>query len=127
VQQEQLVLDARHQVLSPNPLRWFCQGFLGAGRCTKLGESLAALKAFRGWTKAATLAIDASACEVVATATGESDEAAASIAEKLTEGRTNSLPARGPASAVFSDLRYSEAATFNVVAPQLQTGNLSLI
>lgn len=127
VQEEHLVLDAQHQVLSANPLRWFCHGFLADGRCTKLGESLAALKAFRSWTNAATLAIDASACEVVATATGEFDEAAASIAAKLTEGRSNSLPARGSASAVFSELRYSAAATFNVVAPQLQTGNLSLI
>lgn len=128
VQEEHLVLDAQNRVLSANPLRWFCQGFLGEGRCTKLGESLAALKAFRGWMNAATVAIDATACEVVATATGASDEAAATLAEKLTEGRSRSLPARGPASAVISDLRYSAAATFSVVSPRLQTGNnLSLI
>lgn len=128
VQEEHLVLDAKHQVLSANPLRWFCQGFLGEGRCTKLGESLAAMKAFRAWMAAGTVAMDATACEVVATATGAFDEAAATLAEKLTEGRSRSLPAQGPASAVFSDLRYSAAATFSVVTPQLQTGsNLSLI
>lgn len=128
MQEEHLVLDAQHQVLSANPLRWFCQSFLVEGRCTKLGESLAALKAFRGWMNTASVAIDASACEVVATATGASDEAAATLAERLTEGRSRSLPARGMASAVISDLRYSAAATFSVVTPQLQTGNnLSLI
>lgn len=128
VQEEHLVLDAQHQVLSANPLRWFCQGFLSEGRCTRLGESLAAFRAFRAWMTAATVAMDATACEVVATATGASDEAAAALAEKLTEGRSRSLPARGPASAVISDLRYSAAATFSVVTPQPQTGiNLSLI
>jgi hypothetical protein len=119
VQEESLVLDAQHEVLSANPLRWFCQHFLGEGRCTELGESLASLKAFRAWMDAAIIAVDASACEVVATPTGASGEAAATLAAKLTEGRSHSLPARGPAFAVFSDLRYSEAARFSVLRPEL--------
>lgn len=119
VQEESLVLDAQHEVLSANPLRWFCQHFLAEGRCTKLGESLASLKAFRAWMDAATIAVDASACEVVATATGASGGAAATLAAKLTEGRSHSLPARGPASAVFSELRCSEAARFSVLTPGL--------
>jgi hypothetical protein len=117
VQEEYLVLDARHQILSADPLRWFCQGFLGDGRCKKLAESSAALKAFRAWMAAATVVMDAATCEVVATATGASDEAAADLAEKLTDGRSHSLPARGPAAAVVRELRYCEAARFNVVAP----------
>lgn len=128
VQEEHLVLNAAHQILTANPLRWFCEEFLAEGRCTKLGESLAAMKAFRAWMTAAAVAMDATACEVVATATGASAEAAANLAQKLTEGRSSSLPARGPASAVFRELTYSDAATFSVVTPQLQTGsNLSLI
>ena len=118
VQEEYLVLDAEHQVVGANPLRWFCQDFLGDGRCKKLGESLAALKVFRSWMGAGTVAMDAATCEVVATATGDAGgEEAAALAEKLTEGRSRSLPARGPAAAVFRDLRYCEAARFNVVAP----------
>ena len=117
VQEEYLVLDAQHQILSADPLRWFCQGFLGDGRCKKLGESSAALRAFRAWVAAATVAMDAATCEVEATATGASDEAAASVAEKLTDGRRRSLPARGPAAAVVRELRYCEAARFNFVGP----------
>jgi hypothetical protein len=124
VQEEHLVLDAQHQVLSANPLRWFCQGFLGEGRCTKLGESSAALKAFRSWMTAATISVDAPSCEVEATPLGEDPEASASVAVKLTEGRSVSLPARGPASAVFTELRYCDAARFSVVAPQLRTGSI---
>lgn len=128
VQEEHLVLDAQQQVVSANPLRWYCQEFLSQGRLTRLGESLASLRAFRAWMDAATIAVNATDCEVVATATGASDEAAATLAEKLTEGRARTLPARGLASTVFSELRYSAAATFSVVTPQLQTGgNLSLI
>lgn len=128
VQEEHLVLDAQHQVLSANPLRWFCQDYLGEGRCTKLGESSAALKAFRSWMTAATISVDAPSCEVEATPHGEDPEASASVAVKLTEGRSVSLPARGPASAVFTELRYCDAARFSVVAPQLRTGgNLSLL
>lgn len=128
VQEEYLVLDAQNQVLSPNPLRWFCQDFLGEGRCTKLGESSASLKAFRSWMTAATISLDAPACEVEAAPHGEDPEASSAVAVKLTAGRSVSLPARGPASAVFPELRYCAAARFSVVAPQLHTGsNLSLL
>lgn len=67
-----------------------------------------------------TIAVEASACEVEATATGESDEKAAEVAEKLTEGRCRNLPARGPASTVFEEMQYCEAANFTVVITQLR-------
>lgn len=128
VREEFLVLDEQQRALTSSPLRWFCQGFLGEGRCTKLGESSAALKAFRGWMTAATISLDAPSCEVEATPRGGDAEASASIAAKLTNGRSTSLPARGPASAVFDELRYCDAARFSVVGPQLRTvSNLSLL
>ena len=66
---------------------------------------------------AATVPVDAAACEVEAIATGTSEEKAAQIAQQLTDGTSRSLPARGPASAVFDELRYSDAAIFTMVAP----------
>lgn len=118
VQQESLVLGDQQQVLSSNPMRWFCQDHLGEGRLTMLGQSLAAFRAFRNWMDASTTAVDASACEVEATSTGASETEAAELAEKLTQGRSRHLPARGPAAAVFDEIRYCEAANFTVVTPQ---------
>lgn len=117
VREEFLVLDEQQRALTSSPLRWFCQGFLGDSRLTKLGHSLAGLKAFRNWMSAATVPVDAAACEVEAIATGTSEEKAAQIAQQLTDGTSRSLPARGPASAVFDELRYSDAATFTMVTP----------
>jgi hypothetical protein len=118
VQQESLVLGDQQQVLSSSPMRWFCQDHLGEGRLTMLGQSLAAFRAFRTWMDASTTAVDASACEVEATSTGAHEAKVAEIAEKLTEGRSRHLPARGLAAAVFDEIRYCEAANFTVVTPQ---------
>lgn len=115
VREEFLVLDEQQRVLASSPLRWFCQGFLSERRLTKLGHSLANLKAFRSWMNAATLTVDATACEVEAVASGSSQERAGQIAQRLTSGTSQSLPARGPASAVFDELRYSDAATFTML------------
>lgn len=119
VQEEKFVLDEQQRVVSGNPMRWFCQDYLGEGRLTMLGQSLAALKAFRSWEDTQTTTVDASACEVEATTTGASDQKAAELAEKLTNGGSRSMPVRGPASAVFDELRYCEAATFTMVTPQM--------